>query len=85
MVLPLYKPNPVPIYLPNPTSVWAKAAKMPELASFKQVGGEHYKNKKIQPSYYSYVNNLGWKAKNGKEDLEKAIHILQLLLEHIDE
>lgn len=59
-----------------------------------QVGGQHYKVLKIQPVEYIYANNLGYlegnvikyvtrhKLKNGRQDLEKAIHYLQLLLEH---
>ena len=58
-----------------------------------QVGGSHYKDKAIQPIEYCYKNKLGpcetlaiWyisqhKTKNGKIDIEKAIHSLQLLLE----
>ncbi len=59
-----------------------------------QVGASHYKNMKIQPMEYALANNLNlaqgnvvkyvsrYKAKNGKEDLEKAIHCIQLLIEH---
>lgn len=58
-----------------------------------QVGGDHYKAMKIQPAEYIHANNIGflegnaikyvsrWKAKNGKADLLKAIHCIQLLLE----
>ncbi len=58
-----------------------------------QVGGNHYKSMAIQPMEYSMVNNLNacqhtaikyitrYKMKNGKQDIEKAIHTLQLLLE----
>jgi len=58
-----------------------------------QVGGSHYKDKAIQPIEYCYKNKLGpcetlairyisrHKTKNGKIDIEKAIHSLQLLLE----
>ena len=58
-----------------------------------QVGGSHYKNNKIQPVEYIYANNLGycegavikyisrWRNKNGIEDLNKAIHFIQLLIE----
>lgn len=58
----------------------------------EQVGGNHYKLP-IQPIEYIYKNNLGYiegnvikyvtrhKTKNGREDLEKAIHYLQLLIE----
>ena len=59
-----------------------------------QTGGSHYKDMKIQPMEYALANNLNlaqgnvvkyvsrYKAKNGKEDLEKAIHCIQLLIEH---
>jgi hypothetical protein len=58
-----------------------------------QVGGNHYKNLAIQPIEYCQKNRLGYcesnaikyitrhKAKNGKEDILKAIHVLKLLLE----
>lgn len=57
-----------------------------------QIGGSHYKNKPIQPEKYSYVNKLGWhegevvkyitrwKEKGGVEDLEKAKHVIDLLI-----
>ena len=62
-------------------------------ASDTQVGGAHYKSLPIQPSEYIHRNGLGWcegnaikyvsrhKLKNGRQDIEKAIHYLQLLLE----
>lgn len=58
-----------------------------------QIGGNHYKDMAIQPMQYSMANNLNaaqhtvikyvtrYKAKNGRQDIEKAIHTLQLLLE----
>jgi hypothetical protein len=58
-----------------------------------QPGGDHYKNHAIQPIEYVVKNQLGFcegnvikyvtrhKLKNGKEDILKAIHYLQLLLE----
>lgn len=58
-----------------------------------QVGGSHYKNLAIQPIEYCQLNQLNYcesnvikyvtrhRYKNGKEDIEKAIHNLQLLLE----
>lgn len=61
--------------------------------SHRQVGGDHYKKLKIQPSEYIFANSLGWaegnaiayitrwKDKGGIQDLEKAIHTLQLLIE----
>ena len=59
----------------------------------EQAGGSHYKNMKIQPIEYCMANNLNacesfvvkyvsrHRSKNGKEDIEKAIHCLELLLE----
>ena len=59
----------------------------------KQVGGSHYCDKSIQPWDYIYSNNLGyfegnclkyvsrWKDKGGVEDLKKAIHYLEKLIE----
>lgn len=61
-----------------------------------QIGGDHYKVLKIQPIEYIMANELGWcegnavkyitryKQKNGKADIEKAIHYLQILLESIE-
>lgn len=59
----------------------------------KQVGGGHYKKLAIQPVEYITKNNLSfiegsvvkyvtrWKDKNGVEDLKKAIHLLEILIE----
>lgn len=59
----------------------------------KQVGGGHYKGLVIQPVEYCHRNNLGFcessvvkyvsrhKEKNGAQDIRKAIHFLELLLE----
>ncbi len=58
-----------------------------------QIGGRHYKNKKIQPWDFIIANELGflegnivryisrWRDKNGIEDLEKARHYLEKLIE----
>lgn len=63
-------------------------------ASDSQVGGGHYKDFAIQPTEFSQKNGLGFcegnvvkyvcrhKKKNGAEDIRKAIHYLQLLLEY---
>ncbi len=63
------------------------------LSSDTQVGGSHYRDLVIQPSEFIHRNRLGWcegnvikyvsrhRAKNGKEDLLKALHYLNLLLE----
>lgn len=60
----------------------------------KQVDGDHYSKLKIQPMQYALENGLNYgqsnaikyitryKDKNGKQDLEKAIHCLQLLMEY---
>ena len=62
-------------------------------ASHRQVGGAHYATLTIQPSEFIQRNQLGWcegnaikyvcrhGSKNGRQDIEKAIHYLQLLLE----
>jgi len=62
-------------------------------ASKKQIGGDHYKKLKIQPIEYIHTNRLDWfqgnvvkyvtrhKFKNGEEDINKAIHILELIKE----
>lgn len=64
-----------------------------ELASKTQVGGSHYKDMKIQPIEFIYQNKIPFiegnaikyicrhRSKNGKEDILKAIHYLNLLLE----
>ena len=58
-----------------------------------QVGGGHYKGLKIQPIEFIQGNQLNFcegnaikyvcrhRNKNGRQDIEKAIHYLQLLLE----
>lgn len=59
----------------------------------KQVGGNHYKDLVIQPVEYIFKNNIGyiegcvikyvtrWQNKGGVQDLEKAKHFLELLIE----
>lgn len=56
-------------------------------------GGKHYKDFKIQPSKFINENNLLFaegnvikyvcrhKLKNGKEDIQKAIHYLEMIIE----
>lgn len=58
-----------------------------------QEGGGHYKDLKIQPVEYIHANNMPFiegcvvkyvsrhRAKNGAQDIKKAIHFLNLLLE----
>lgn len=58
-----------------------------------QVGGNHYKDMKIQPVEYIHANGIGyfegsvikyvsrWRQKGGAADLEKAQHFLAILIE----
>ena len=58
-----------------------------------QVGGTHYKDLKIQPIEFIHANNIPfceanaikylcrWRNKNGIEDLKKARHYIDLLIE----
>lgn len=58
-----------------------------------QVGGNHYKNMAIQPVDYILANKLGyceanvvkyisrWKNKGGIDDLRKAKHYIDMLIE----
>lgn len=59
----------------------------------KQVGGQHYKDMPIQPVVFIHANGIGyfegnaikylsrWKSKGGLQDLEKAVHFIELLIE----
>ena len=70
-----------------------KAHRSTESALDRQVGGEHYKNFKIQPIEFITANKLSfiqgsiikyicrYNKKNGKEDIDKAIHYCQLFKE----
>lgn len=58
-----------------------------------QVGGSHYNTMKIQPIEFIYENNIPYmeanvikyvcrhKSKHGLQDLEKAKHYIDLLIE----
>lgn len=58
-----------------------------------QIGGNHYKDLKIQPIEFIHANNLGflegcivkritrWRNKNGIEDLKKIKHEVDLLIQ----
>lgn len=60
----------------------------------KQVGGDHYKQYAIQPAQFALANGLDYaqsnaikyivrhKDKNGVQDLDKAIHYVELLKAH---
>jgi hypothetical protein len=63
-------------------------------ASEEQVGGSHYAGFPIQPAEFIHKNGISFLAgnvikyvcryskKNGKEDLLKARHYIDLLIEH---
>ena len=64
------------------------------LSSFdRQVGGGHYKDYVIQPLEFCVKNNIPflegnvikyicrWRKKNGVQDLEKAKHYIEMLIE----
>jgi len=65
----------------------------PQSALDKQVSGNHYKDCGIQPIEYIHANGLSYlegnvikyttrhSKKNGKQDILKAIHYLELILE----
>lgn len=58
-----------------------------------QVGGAHYKDMAIQPAEFLHANKIPylegcaikylcrWRNKNGLEDLKKAKHYIELLIE----
>ena len=59
----------------------------------RQEGGRHYKDFVIQPVEFCHVNNIPyieataikylcrWRKKNGLEDLKKAKHFIEMLIE----
>ena len=67
---------------------------MTKKQSDKQVGGKHYKHMRIQPTEFISVNEIPFiegnvikyvcrhAHKNGREDILKAIHYLELILEY---
>lgn len=62
-------------------------------ATENQIGGKHYREMAIQPVEFIYANKLDFlqgnvvkyvcrhKDKGGSEDIKKAIHYLELILE----
>ncbi len=60
----------------------------------RQVGGKHYRDMAIQPAEYIMRNGIRfaegcvikyvsrWRDKGGVEDLRKAIHFLEMLIEY---
>ena len=81
-VIPMLETQTISISSPSPVS-----------ANAVQVGGGHYQGKAIQPWDYIVSNRLGylegnvvkyvsrWQEKGGRQDLEKARHYLDKLLE----
>lgn len=81
-VIPMLETQTISISSPSPVS-----------ANAVQVGGGHYQTKAIQPWDYIISNRLGylegnvvkyvsrWQEKGGRQDLEKARHYLDKLLE----
>jgi len=63
------------------------------LATSTQVGGDHYADMAIQPFDYIHANDIPfaegsvikyvsrWRNKNGVEDLRKARHFIDMLIE----
>lgn len=58
-----------------------------------QISGGHYKDMRIQPAVFNHHNNMPyiegciikylvrWRNKNGIDDLRKASHFLQILID----
>lgn len=67
---------------------------MENLEERKEVGGTHYEQMAIQPIEYIHANKLDFlegsvikyvsrhRRKNGKQDLEKAIDCLKLIIKY---
>lgn len=63
-------------------------------AEGRQEGGDHYTSMAIQPARYCHANGIGklegdaigyisrWRRKGGLQDLRKAIHTLELLIQY---
>lgn len=68
-----------------------------EKATDRQVSGKHYVGLKIQPMKYSMLNGLDacqhtaikyitrFRDKGGLEDLDKAIHCIEMLKEYYEQ
>jgi len=73
--------------------IWDRVPSESPSALSEQVGGNHYKGMAIQPIIYIHNNGLGYlegnvikyisrhKLKGGKDDVLKAIHYCNLILE----
>lgn len=79
------------VFTPNSSCRMCDAEKYSALG--RQEGGDHYKDMVIQPVEFIHKNGIGfvegavikyvsrWRKKNGVEDLKKARHFLDLLIE----
>jgi Protein of unknwon function (DUF3310) len=83
------KDKPQVIEVPKPIDIgWARKVYS---ATDTQVGGNHYKGFSIQPAEFCHKNNIPyleataikylcrWRLKGGIQDLDKAIHFIELL------
>ena len=78
------------------TTVYGKLYHPNDHSIKKQIGGNPYNRYAIQPVDFIIANNLDWceanavkyitrwKDKNGVEDIKKAIHYLEILLERVE-
>jgi hypothetical protein len=74
-------------------NVWSAIKELDSQANQTQIGGDHYKAKSIQPWDFIAANQLGyfegnivkyvsrWRDKGGINDLKKARHYLDKLIE----
>ncbi len=85
----VYQPHAYRLHVAAPLPITME----PDSALDVQVGGDHYRSMKIQPIEYIHANNIPFaegtvikyvsrhRAKGGIADLEKARHVLDLLIE----
>lgn len=83
----------ISVFAENELALLRDKVENPASALDKQVSGDHYKSCGIQPIEYIHANNLSYlegnvikyttrhSKKNGRQDIEKAIHYLELILE----
>ena len=80
--------------MPNDTPPGVDFFNNPPHANREQVGGRHYVEYAIQPFEFCRANSIPHaegeviyhvmrhRKKNGAEDLQKAIHLLQMIIEN---
>lgn len=73
--------------------IYKRFGDLSDAADTKQIGGDHYKGYKIQPVEFIHANEIPFleanvikyvmrhKDKNGLEDLQKAKHYIDLLIQ----